>query len=47
MVIRDLLSRLGLAPDSPQLRIIGTSASLTDEVGGRQFLQEFFGVARG
>jgi DEAD/DEAH box helicase domain-containing protein len=44
MVIRNLLSRLGLAPDSPQLRIIGTSASLTNEANGIEFLQEFFGV---
>ena len=28
MVIRNLLMRLGLEPDSPQLRVIGTSASL-------------------
>ena len=30
MVIRNLLMRLGLEPDSPQLRVIGTSASLAD-----------------
>lgn len=43
LVIRNLLSRLGLSSNSPQLRIIGTSASLGGEEG-RDFLQEFFGV---
>ena len=34
MVIRNLLMRLGLEPDSPQLRVIGTSASLADQDEG-------------
>ncbi|WP_233096202.1 DEAD/DEAH box helicase [Alicyclobacillus sp. SO9] len=42
-VLRALLHRLGLSPDSPQLRIIATSASL-DETG-KQFLEDFFGVS--
>ena len=43
LIIRKLLRRLGLAPDSPQLRCIATSASLDGE-DGKTFLQEFFGV---
>ena len=31
MVLRNLLARIGLAGDSPQLRVIGTSASLYDD----------------
>ena len=46
MVIRNLLMRLGLEPDSAQLRIIGTSASLADREEGQRYLQEFFGVPR-
>ena len=44
MVVRNLLMRLGLEPDSPQLRVIGTSASLPVRSEGRRYLQEFFGV---
>lgn len=44
MVIRSLLGRLGLAPDSQQLRILATSASLTDDDSSRAYLQDFFGV---
>jgi DEAD/DEAH box helicase domain-containing protein len=45
LVIRNLLRRLGLEPDSPQLRCIGTSASL-DGQAGLSYLEEFFGVGR-
>jgi DEAD/DEAH box helicase domain-containing protein len=45
LVLRSLLRRLGLAPESPQLRCIGTSASIDPE-GGRSYLEEFFGVDR-
>jgi len=45
LTVRNLLRRLGIAPDSPQLRCIGTSASL-DGSGGLQYLEEFFGVSR-
>lgn len=46
-LIRLLLNRLGLSPDSPQLRILSSSASL-DVTGERreeslQFLKNFFG----
>lgn len=46
MIVRNLLSRLGLDPGSPQLRCIGTSASLTDDDRGLGFLEQFFGVDR-
>ena len=44
LVIRNLLLRLGIKPDSPQLRCLGTSASLDGEEG-RKYLQQFFGVS--
>lgn len=43
-LIRLLLDRLGLTPDSPQLRILGSSASLEDPDSGKQFIQQFFGL---
>jgi DEAD/DEAH box helicase domain-containing protein len=46
MIVRNLLMRLGLEPDSPQLRCIATSASLTDQGEGLKFLEDFFGVDR-
>ncbi len=42
-IIRLLLYRLGLAFDSPKLRILTTSASLDSSPKGRKFLREFFG----
>lgn len=42
LVIRSLLQRIGLAPDSRQLRIISTSASLGADQS--DYLQSFFGV---
>ena len=45
MVVRNLLSRIGLEPDSPQLRIIATSASLSDGPESDLYLEQFFGVA--
>ena len=44
-IVRLLLSRLGLTPDSQQLRIVATTASLEDGPAGRAFLTEFFGRA--
>ncbi|MCT8140490.1 DEAD/DEAH box helicase [Anaerobacillus sp. CMMVII] len=41
-VIRTLLDRLGLTPDSKQLRVLATSASLDE--GGKHFLEDFFGI---
>lgn len=43
LVVRSLLRRLGLTPDSPKLRCIATSASLTD---GYEYLEQFFGQHR-
>ncbi len=45
LVVRNLLQRLGLEPDSPQLRCIGTSASLSG-TEGEEYLEQFFGVSR-
>ncbi len=42
-ILRLLYSRLGLTPDSPQLRILTTTASLEENQQGRDFLREFFG----
>lgn len=42
-IVRSLLRRLGLAPESPQLRIVATSASLEGD-SGRSFAEQFFGV---
>lgn len=44
LVVRNLLMRLGLSPDSQQLRCIGTSASL-DQDAGLEYLESFFGVS--
>jgi DEAD/DEAH box helicase domain-containing protein len=41
-VIRTLLSRLGLSPESSQLKVMATSASLDE--GGKDFLEHFFGI---
>lgn len=43
-LLRQLLHRLGLAPDSPQVRFIATSASLGNATVGQQFLADFFGA---
>lgn len=42
-LLRVLLDRLGLDPDSDQLRIIASSASLDNGQSGREYLQNFFG----
>ncbi len=46
LVVRNLLRRLKLDPDSPQLRCAATSASLAQDQEGRDFLEQFFGVPR-
>ena len=46
MIVRNLLSRLGLEADSPQLRCLATSASLTADKSGLDYLEQFFGVDR-
>ena len=45
-LIRVLLDRLGLHPDSDQLRIIASSASLTGDNSGLDYLEAFFGRDR-
>ncbi len=42
LLLRNLLQRLDLDPDSTQLRCVGTSASLGNDAA--HYLQEFFGV---
>jgi ATP-dependent helicase YprA (DUF1998 family) len=42
-ILRLLLYRLGLTPDSPKLGIVTTTASLDNNAEGRAFLREFFG----
>ena len=42
-LLRALLDRIGLTPDSPQLRIIATSASIEDDSDSRLYLEQFFG----
>ncbi len=47
LLLRNLLLRLGLEPESPQLRCIGTSASLDDDpTSSAEYLEQFFGVDR-
>lgn len=47
LLLRRFLDRLGLSPDSPQLRIIAASASLEADGTGLAYLEEFFGAAAG
>jgi hypothetical protein len=42
-LLRALLSRLGLDPESSQLRIIATSASIENDSQSREYLEQFFG----
>jgi len=42
-LLRTLLHRIGLEPDSPQLRIIATSASIESDAQSRSYLEQFFG----
>ncbi|MEU4360494.1 DEAD/DEAH box helicase [Promicromonospora sp. NPDC023987] len=42
LILRNLLLRLGLDPESSQVRVIATSASLDDDQG--QYLERFFGL---
>ena len=45
LIVRNLLRRIGIEPDSPQLRCIATSASLSEQMG-LDFVEQFFGVDR-
>lgn len=42
-LLRALFERIGLEPDSHQLHIIATSASIEEDETSRKYLQEFFG----
>lgn len=44
MVLRSLLSRLGLVAASPQVRVLATSASLPNNSESQTFLGRFFGL---
>ncbi|MGN0030460.1 MAG: DEAD/DEAH box helicase [Candidatus Gastranaerophilaceae bacterium] len=47
-LIREFLDRIGLTPDSEQLQILASTASLGDnDEESRQFLKDFFGVSDG
>lgn len=47
-LIREFLDRIGLTPDSEQLQILASTASLGDnDEESRQFLMDFFGVSDG
>jgi DEAD/DEAH box helicase domain-containing protein len=46
LVLRRLLDRLGLKPNSPQLRIVAASASLNNDESAGEYLEQFFGVKR-
>lgn len=46
MVVRNLLQRVGLSPESNQVRFIATSASMTDLEAGRKFASDFFGAPK-
>lgn len=43
-LLRLLLHRLGLDPNSPQVRFLASSASIDDSAPSRKFLSEFFGA---
>lgn len=43
-LLRVLLDRLGLSPDSPQVQFLATSASLEENQQSKEFLSEFFGI---
>ncbi|NOZ72232.1 MAG: DEAD/DEAH box helicase [Chloroflexi bacterium] len=45
-LLRVLLDRLGLSPNSDQLRIISSSASLESGTAGLEYLEQFFGRNR-
>lgn len=42
MIVRNLCDRLGLGPDSPQLKVVATSASLDSDRA--DYLERFFGI---
>ena len=45
-LLRALLHRIGLTPDSPQLRVIATSASIENDADSLMYLEQFLGRDR-
>ena len=45
-LLRVLLDRLGLRPDSNQVQFLATSASLEENQQSKDFLAEFFGISK-
>lgn len=43
-LLRILLDRLGLNPNSPQVQFLASSASMEENQQSMDFLSEFFGV---
>jgi DEAD/DEAH box helicase domain-containing protein len=44
MVVRNFLQRIGLSPQSSQVRFLATSASMSDVEKGKKFAADFFGA---
>jgi Lhr-like helicase len=47
LMLRNALARFGIEPDSRQLRVMATSASLGDESATSRFLERFFDLSPG
>lgn len=45
-LIRVLLDRLGLTPESPQIQFLASSASLEENTQSMEYLCEFFGISK-
>jgi DEAD/DEAH box helicase domain-containing protein len=45
-LLKIFLNRIGITPDSPQLQILASSASLGNEQESKNFLREFFGCSK-
>ena len=45
-LVRVLLDRLGLTPESPQVQFLASSASLEENAQSRDYLAEFFGLGK-
>lgn len=43
-ILKVLLNRIGLSPDSPQVRFLASSASINNNQKSKEFLSDFFGV---
>jgi ATP-dependent helicase YprA (DUF1998 family) len=45
-LVRVLLDRLGLTPESPQVQFLASSASLEENAQSKDYLAEFFGFGK-